>query len=148
MIDRAALLLDGLVESYLFANTPSYLLRRFRVDPQVSALSLRGADELVEVIRDVAQAADRGVVDVVAAYAAAVALIIQGAPQASQLANDSSLRTLVWLSRVFELGLSQSRSTTAVSLIAAPITTRLDPESETRSMAATQASSFILRTGQ
>jgi hypothetical protein len=148
MIDRAALALDGLVESYLFANTPAFLLRRFRADPQVSALSLRSADELVEVIRDVAKAADRGVVDVVAAYAAAVALIIQGAPQALQLADDPSLRPLVWLSRIFELGLSQTRSSTAVALSVAPVKPRLARESETKSMAATQASSFLLGTGQ
>lgn len=147
MIDRAALVLDGLVESYLFANTPSYLLKRFRADPQVSALSLRHEDELVEVIRGVAEAADRRIVDVVAAYAAAVALIIQGASQASQLANDPSLRTLVWLSRILELGLSQTRSTTAVSLTA-PVTPRRAAEPDTRSTAATQASSFILTTGQ
>lgn len=87
------------IESFIFANTPSYLLKKLLNDGFVDDLSSESEIDLFDMIK-AADTAD--VASIAGAYAAAVALLKQGVPSAkiSELQGDTPL---AWLSYIAEL---------------------------------------------
>jgi hypothetical protein len=131
MIDSTILNESQLARIYLVANTPSYLLRKFRADPSVFELSKRNTvDDLVSFAANIPNSDKRTLKDVVFAYAAIVALTFKNRQEVAEKGAHVSFEHLDWARRILDLGGNDQTGNAKFDVNIAP---RIEQQSPQRS---------------
>ncbi|MCX6601312.1 MAG: hypothetical protein NT025_07100 [bacterium] len=96
--------LHGLLVDYLFANTPSYLMKKFRANDAVIELARDTPSvELASFVEAVDRDPSPDMHEVVAAYAAVVALTLQASQQSAEVLHNLRGENLTWIPHIVSL---------------------------------------------
>ncbi len=95
--------LEDLAEAYLVANTPAFLVRRFRADPSVQAVAATySVEDLVSKVAEHSQAIFRTLDDRVMAYAYLVALTFKSPAEVEAALTPEILSRLEWARTIID----------------------------------------------
>ena len=94
-----------IIEAYIFANTPAYLLKKLQNSSYVHSLSKLGNDELLSLITDVK---DNNINSTALAYASLVALLLK--KNSIDLSKYENKTKLNWFRPIINLFLQKNRT--------------------------------------
>lgn len=91
----------SIVQHYIFANTPAYLMRQLRLDSNVQVWAIeKSPAELAQTIRDVDGNAARTAEDVARAYASCAALMLASTDESIEELRSLTTSHLQWIPRI------------------------------------------------
>ena len=104
MINTSYLNIDQLAQTYLVANTPSYLYRHYRSDQSVQDFARHNnTEDLVSIAEQISRFKNRTLEDLILAYAAIVALTFKDFREVKDALGRASFTGLDWATDIIKL---------------------------------------------